>query len=63
MAQATLCATVEPPAPPLAETKPMVRPMGAAPSAANSSVMAETMVWALAGSTMYSDTPERISSR
>ena len=43
IAQATLCATVEPPAPPLAEMKPTVRPMGAAPSAAKSSVMAATI--------------------
>ena len=63
MAQATLCATVDPPAPPLAETKPMVRPIGAAPSAANRSEMALTIACALAGSTIYSDTPERISSR
>ena len=63
MAQETLCAMVEPPEPPLAEMKPMVRPIGAAFSAANRSVMAVTICCALAGSTMYSETPERISSR
>ena len=48
-AQATLCAMVEAPAPPLAEMKPTVRPIGAAPSAAKSSVIAETIACALGG--------------
>ncbi len=63
MAQATLCAMVEEPTPPLAPMKAIALPIGSASGSTKIAEMTLTTSAIDTGATTYSEMPERISSR
>src|SRR5690606_17751480 len=61
--QATLCASVEEPTPPLAPMKATERPSGSAAGSTKIEEMTDRMSAIETGATTYSEMPKRISSR